>query len=179
MRRIVIIGTTGAGKTTLGKALAVKLGAAFTELDALHWHADWTPAPDFVERVERVLEAPRWVIDGNYNNQVQTHILSKADTVIWLDYSFGTKLWRLFQRTFRRVFTREVLWNGNTETIQNSFLSRHSIFLWFFQTHWRQRKHYQALFADAPPHLTFYRLYTPVEAEELLSKASPTLLTTH
>ena len=173
----MIIGTTGAGKTTFGKALAVKLGATFTELDALHWHADWTPAEDFTAQVEQALEAERWVVDGNYR-KVQELVLARADTVIWLDYSFGTKLWRLFLRTCRRVFVQETLWNGNAETIRNSFFSRNSIFVWFFKTHWRQRKRYEALFADAPPHLTLYRLYEPSEAETLLANVSRTLLVT-
>ena len=170
MQRVVIIGTTGAGKTTLGKALAAKLGAAFIELDALYWEADWTPAANFLMQVEESVQAETWVVDGNYNNRVQSHVLRQADTVIWLDYSFGTKLWCLFLRTCRRAFGRETLWNGNTETVQKAFFSRHSIFLWFFQSHWRQRKRYAAFFTDAPPHVTLYRFYEPSEAETLLAK---------
>ena len=115
MQRVIIIGTTGAGKTTRARARATKLGAAHIELDALYWQQNWTPAADFASQVEKALRTECWVVDGNYNNQVQTYILSLADTLIWLDYSFGTKLWRLFRRTGRRTFTCEVLWNGNTE----------------------------------------------------------------
>ena len=171
MQRVVIVGTTGAGKTTLGKALAVKLGAAFVELDAFYWCANWTPATDFVTQVEGVLQAERWVVDGNYS-EVQPFILARADTVIWLDHSFGTKFWRLFRRTCCRAFTRETLWNGNTESVQKAFFSRDSIFLWFFKTHWRQRRRYKTLFADAPPNFTLYRLYTPGEAVKLLSETA-------
>lgn len=167
MRRVVIVGTTGAGKTTLAHALAAKLGAAHIELDALHWQAQWTPAPNFAAQVERALEAERWVADGNYS-EVQPLLVASADTVIWLDYSFGTKLWRLFRRTSRRALTRESLWNGNTETIQKAFFSRESIFVWFFKTHWRQRRVYEAKFAATPPHLTLLRLHSPDEAERLL-----------
>ena len=167
MRRVVIVGTTGAGKTTLAHPLAVKLGASHIELDALHWRAGWTPAPDFVAQVECALQAERWVVDGNYS-EVQPLILSRADTIIWLDYSFGTKLRRLFVRTCRRAFTREALWNGNTETLLNAFFSRESIFVWFFKTHWKQRRRYEARFADLPVHLTLLRLYEPEEVERLL-----------
>ena len=111
------------------------------------------------------------MVDGNYR-KVQTYILSRADTVIWLDYSFGTKLWRLFLRTCRRVFTRETLWNGNTEGAQNFLLGSNSIFVWFFQMHWQQRKRYGQLFAGAPPHLTLYRLYAPGEADKVLARAA-------
>lgn len=168
MRRVVIVGTTGAGKTTLARALAAKLGATYVELDALHWQKGWTPAADFVSQVKEALQAECWVVDGNYNNQVQPYILSLADTLIWLDYSFGTKLWRLLKRTCYRVLTREVLWNGNMETIRSQFFSRDSLFIWFFKSHWRQRRRYETLFEDAPEHLTLFRLYDPEEAERLL-----------
>ncbi len=167
MQRVVVIGTTGAGKTTFGKALAKKLEVTFTELDSFYWRADWTPAADFAVRVKEALQAERWVVDGNYS-EVQPFILAHADTVIWLDYSFGTKLWRLFRRTCRRAFTREALWNGNTETVHKAFFSCDSIFLWFFKTHWRQRRRYAIRFAEVPPQLTLYRLDTPGEAEKLL-----------
>ena len=168
MRRVVVVGTTGAGKTTFGRALAERLGATFTELDALYWQEGWTPAPDFAEQVERALETAQWVVDGNYNDEVQPFVFARADTVIWLDYSFGTKLWRLFKRTCRRTLSREVLWNRNTETVRKAFFSRKSIFVWSFQTHWSQRRRYEKLLSELPGHLTVYRLYRSAEAEGLL-----------
>ncbi len=165
---MVIVGTTGAGKTTLARALAANLSAAYVELDALYWQGGWTPAADFVSQVERALQPECWVVDGNYTNQVQAHILSLADTLIWLDYSLGTKLWRLLKRTCPRVLRREVLWNGNTETIRSQFFSRDSLLIWLFKTHWRQRRRYRTFFKDAPEHLTLLRLYNPEEPERLL-----------
>ncbi len=166
-RRVLVVGTTGAGKTTLARALAAKLETVHIELDALHWQQNWLPAADFVDQVENELQAESWVIDGNYRG-AQARILARADTVIWLDYSLGTKLVRLFRRTSRRTFSREVLWNGNTETFRSQFFSRDSLFVWLFKTHWKQRRRYEALFADAPEHLTLLRLYDPNEAERVL-----------
>lgn len=102
MRRVVIVGTTGAGKTTLARTLATKLHAAHIELDALYWQQNWTPAADFVSRVENALQAECWVADGNYS-RAQSLVLNRADTVVWLDYSLGTKFIRLSKRTVRRT----------------------------------------------------------------------------
>ncbi len=165
---MVIVGTSGAGKTTLGRRLAETLGAKFIELDALHWLEGWTPNPDFAQDVMAALESPCWVVDGNYSSKLQGRILERADTLIWLDYSIGTKLWRLLRRSLRRVVTREVLWNGNTETLKGQFWGGDALFVWFFKSHWAQRRRYEALFESAPEGLRLVRLYRPEEAEVLL-----------
>jgi adenylate kinase family enzyme len=68
-QRIVVVGTTSSGKSTLAKALAEKIGADFIELDALHWEPNWTEAPNdvFRERVDKATKSTSWVAAGNYN----------------------------------------------------------------------------------------------------------------
>jgi adenylate kinase family enzyme len=114
MRRIVVVGTTGSGKTTLAAAIAARLGIPHIELDALHWEANWTEAPTDVlrDRITRALSGAAWVVDGNYG-KVRDLFWSRADTVVWLDYSLPVILWQLAGRTLKRVVTREELWSGN------------------------------------------------------------------
>src|SRR5579871_6058918 len=85
--RIVVVGSTGSGKTTLARHLACRLHLAHVELDALHWDANWVPAPTpiFRERVDAALSGPAWAVDGNYS-KVRDIVWPRADTVIWLDY---------------------------------------------------------------------------------------------
>ncbi|MCJ7434238.1 MAG: hypothetical protein MUO77_12195 [Anaerolineales bacterium] len=45
-QRLIIIGTTSSGKSTLAERLSKKLNLDFIELDALHWEASWVEAPD-------------------------------------------------------------------------------------------------------------------------------------
>jgi dephospho-CoA kinase len=54
--RIAAVGTSGAGKTTMAKALAADLALPRVELDALNWEADWrdlsqTNPDEFARRV--------------------------------------------------------------------------------------------------------------------------------
>ena len=60
-KRIVVIGTTSSGKSTLAEALAKKIGGDFIELDALHWEPNWVEAPDdiFRQRVDKAAQAER------------------------------------------------------------------------------------------------------------------------
>ena len=82
-KRIVVIGTTSAGKSTLAEQLARRLDANFIELDALHWEADWAEASleVFRERVEVATKAERWIVAGNYH-VVRDLIWPKAEAVM-------------------------------------------------------------------------------------------------
>ncbi|MCG0239429.1 MAG: AAA family ATPase [Firmicutes bacterium] len=169
-RRIVVVGTTGSGKTTFARRLAAMLGCPHVELDALHWEPQWTPAPVevFRHRVREVTRAPCWVVDGNYS-QVREVLWPAADTIVWLDYPLPVILGRLLRRTARRVLLREELWNGNREGFLRSFLSRDSILLWALRSYRRRRREYPALLARPEyRHLRVIRLRTPREAEAWL-----------
>jgi len=162
-RRIVVVGTTGSGKTTLAGELARRLEVPHVELDALHWEPGWTEAPTdlFRERVTHALSGEAWVADGNYS-AVRDIVWSRADTIVWLDYSLPTMLYRLARRTFRRIFTREELWSGNKERVLTQFLSRDSIFLWAFKTYRKRRRTYPTLLASPEhAHLHLVHLRSP------------------
>jgi adenylate kinase family enzyme len=129
-RRISVVGTSGSGKTTLARQISQRLAIPHVELDALHHEPDWQEAPTdvFRKRVEQSLSSDSWVVDGNYS-KVRDIVWSRADTVVWLDYSLPVIMTRLLRRTLRRVVAQEELWSGNRETWQQTF-SRDSILLW-------------------------------------------------
>jgi adenylate kinase family enzyme len=169
-RRISVVGTCGAGKTTVARALAERLGFVDVELDALSWGPDWTMRPDAVFRADVATAAAgdRWVIDGNYS-KVRDIVWAHADTVVWLDYSFPRVFTRLLWRTLRRALTRGELWHGNRESLRTSFLSRNSILLWAIKTHRRRGREYSELLARPEnKHLIVVRLCCPREATRWL-----------
>ncbi|HZF37510.1 MAG TPA: adenylate kinase [Blastocatellia bacterium] len=148
MNRISVIGTSGSGKTTLAGKLSKILGIPHVELDVLHWGANWTPVPRdlFRSRVREAIKADRWVVDGNYNKDARDLIRERADTYVWLNYSFPVMLYRIVRRTLRRVVTGEECSNGNRESLRLA-LSRDSIILWLLQTYRRHRAEYPPLLA--------------------------------
>jgi adenylate kinase family enzyme len=161
--RIAIIGTTGAGKTTLALRIARTLDVPHVELDALHWGPGWTEASLqlFRERVARALEDTGWVVDGNYH-QVRDLVWLRADTLVWLDYPFLVVIGRLLWRTLCRLLGREELWGGNRESWRAQFLSRDSILLWAIKTHWRRRREYPRLLNQPEyAHLAVVHLRSP------------------
>ena len=171
MNRIVIIGATGSGKTTLANALAEKHGMPFTDLDDLYWQPGWleTPPADFRAAVDHATAAPRWIIAGNYS-AVRDLTWGRADTLIWLDYSFHRVLWQLLRRSLRRVSDRNLICNGNRETWRK-LLSRDSIIVWLFTSFAKRRRDHAALFRDATPYpniKTLIHLKNPAEARQAL-----------
>jgi adenylate kinase family enzyme len=174
MQRASVIGVTGSGKTTFAASLAARLRVPHVELDALHWEPNWTMAEldVFRRRVARQVSADGWVIDGNYA-KVRDLVWGRADTVVWLDYSFALTFARLLRRTLARIRSGEELWNGNRERFAEQFLSRDSLLVWAIKTYPRYRATLPALLAsDACSHLRVVRLRAPRDAQEWLGGLS-------
>jgi adenylate kinase family enzyme len=161
-QRISVIGTSGSGKTTLARQLSERLGISHVELDSLYHEPNWIEASTdvFRKRVEQSLSGNSWVVDGNYS-KVRDIVWSRADTVVWLDYSLAVIMGRVVRRTFRRVVTQEELWNGNRESWQTTF-SGDSIILWALTTYRKNRKQYSILLSQPEyTHLKVVHLRSP------------------
>jgi adenylate kinase family enzyme len=118
--RILVIGNTSSGKSTLGKRLAELIGGKHIELDALFWRIpDWQQpeAADFRARIsEAIAGQPRWVSSGNYLSWgAQDLLWPLADTLIWLDMPLPTVLRRVTSRSWRRWRDDELLWGTQRE----------------------------------------------------------------
>ena len=88
MERVLIIGCSCSGKSTLARQLHEKLGLPLVHLDQLWWQDGWTQVSigEFDSRLDRALEMDRWIIDGNFSRTMPLR-LSKCDTIIYLDFS--------------------------------------------------------------------------------------------
>lgn len=173
LTRVVVVGTSCSGKTTLARRLATILGTPHVELDALYWGPAWTLRPDFQQEVLAAAEQPRWVIDGNYS-AVRDVIWRRGTVIVWLDYSFARVLSQALRRTARRIVTRERLYGGNRETIRNALFDREGIPWWVVRTHARRRRQFLDLFKRPEyGHATVIPLKTPAAARAFLATLAP------
>ena len=87
MKKIIVIGCPGSGKSTVSRALHDKTDIPLYHLDMMYWNADKTTVEKsvFLERLSVVLEKDEWIIDGNYGSTMELR-MAACDTVIFLDY---------------------------------------------------------------------------------------------
>jgi len=166
--RIVVMGTTGVGKTTLAREIARALEVPHVELDYYRFRENWVEVPndEFRESVREALRGERWVADGNYG-LARDVIWPRATMLVWLDYPIYVVMWRLFWRTIGRGVLRKELWHGNREKLWWHFASRDSLFLWALKTHWRRRRLIPSHLARPEHgHLELVHLRSPRAARE-------------
>ena len=107
MRRVVIVGNAGAGKSMLAREVGQRLNLPIHHLDALFWKPGWVESERaaFTAQVDALAAGDRWVTEGNYSRTFPARF-RRADTVVWVD----------LPRTIctRRIFARAFEWRGRT-----------------------------------------------------------------
>ena len=164
VKRVCIIGTSGVGKTTLGKSVAERLCLPFVDSDSFYWQAGWQPASHDVlqERVLAATSGEEWVFDGNYLSLRQS-VWQRADTIVWLDFSLPVVLGRVCWRNTRRTIGREQLWNGNRMNWRRAWSGvRHTR-----STYQGKRANYPQFLSEFP-HLQVVHLRSPRQAKQWL-----------
>ncbi len=139
MERILIIGCSCSGKSTLARALGQKLGLPVIHLDQLWWKEGWEHVTrgEFDSRLAMALNMDRWIIDGNFSRTIQQR-LSKCDTILYLDFDRWTCLFGMFQRvlgSYGRV--RPDMAPGCPERFDWEFIK----FIWNFNENNRVQNH--------------------------------------
>jgi adenylate kinase family enzyme len=133
----MVIGGSGAGKSTFALALAARTGLPLYHLDREFWQADWTePSPqEWRERVSLLTGLDRWIMEGTYTNTLDVR-LPRADLVLWFDFPRHVCLYRVVRRVLRYYGeVRPDLAPGCPERFDLNFLK----FVWTFNDHYRPR----------------------------------------
>jgi len=102
MKRVLIIGSNGAGKSTFSYALAEKIKLPLIHLDQLYWRNNWeiTPKEEFLSLVSAEAQKPCWIIEGNNIRSLEDR-LQFADTVFWFEFPPALCVWNVLKRTFK------------------------------------------------------------------------------
>jgi adenylate kinase family enzyme len=177
MNRVVVVGSSGSGKTTVARRIARDLDAPLLEMDSVFHRYGWADdAPDdFLPTLDDFTRAARWVVDGNYTSHgVRDLVWPRADTFVWLDLPRRTALSRVLRRTLRRVFTREELWGGVKEPFTNLYSRdpHENIIVWTWTRHGHTREKFETAMTDGTwDHAAMIRLQSPSEVKRFLETA--------
>ena len=145
MQRIIIIGSCGAGKSTLAMKLAQKLNLPLVHLDKLRFIGNWQERPreEFDKLLLAELEKPRWIIDGNYNRTIPLR-MQHCDTVIFLDFPRLVCMWGVIKRVIKyHGRTRPDMGGECRERFDPEFMK----YVWDFRK--KHRKRYLEMLANA------------------------------
>lgn len=117
MKRVMVIGQPGAGKSTLARALGAQTGLPVIHLDQIHWMAGWVerPMPEKIKMIRAIEESESWIIEGGLARTWETR-LARSDTLVWIDVGMLERLRRVLWRSWRqRGQTRPDLAEGCPE----------------------------------------------------------------
>lgn len=178
--RIITIGISSAGKSTLAKKLALEHNLDYIELDHLNWKPNWTESSreEFSSKVTNALDESEkriteglvngWITDGNYR-AIREILWSRASFAIWLDYSFSVVFIRGLIRALTRIIYKLEVCNGNIETWSATFASRDSILLWIISMHKPLQRELPKQLSEHP-NIKLIRLSSPLETEQWVAK---------
>ena len=133
MKRIVVTGPAGAGKSELARELGRRLGIRVLHLDTVFWKPGWVPTPldEWEEAQRRELASPPWIADAQYDDMLPDW-LETADTVVFVDASPLRCLWRVSRRRLDRRAS-----SGTPAGTRPGVL--HRALLKFLRNQWRYR----------------------------------------
>ena len=124
MRKIMIIGCCGAGKSTLARQIHDITNIRLVHLDQYFWQPNWveTQTTEWEKIVSRLSDLPSWIMDGNYGGTMDIR-LNKADVIIFLDRPTWLCLYRVIKRVLRyHGKTRPDMKEGCEERFSWTFL---------------------------------------------------------
>jgi len=160
----MVVGCSGAGKSTFARRLGAALGLPVTHLDRLFWRPGWTQAPrdEFHAAQQEIVASAAWVIDGNYGASMHLR-LPRADTVVFLDLPRRVCLRRVLVRSLRE-YGQDKQAPGCPERFDWEFYS----YVW----HWPKDHRGRTVrrLAEQGAHARRIVLSRPREAEEFLRR---------
>ena len=167
MQRVLVMGSSGSGKSTFARRLSEMTGIPFVSLDALYWKPGWVASDnaEFGQRVAEVARRPQWVMDGNFTGSGAGELRRQvSDTVIWFDLPRRTCMFGLMKRiagSYGQV--RPEMAEGCPEKFDFEFLR----YVWNYRR--RQRPKLLAFFKGLRPDQTLMTFTRRRQADDYLA----------
>ena len=176
--RVLVMGTSCSGKSTLAAQIAASRDVPLVELDALNWLPNWvglnaTDTPRLKRRFQVATQGTAWVVAGSYMEHAQATIWPRVTDLVWLDMRMPLLLKRVAIRSWQRHRTRELLWGTNRESFWGHLKvwnKDDSLVWWIATQHHPKRKRLLDVVADPKwSHFTTLRLRSPQAVDQFVA----------
>ena len=166
MKKIMVIGCPGSGKSTFSKTLHKLTGIPLFHLDMIYWNFDRTTVDKevFLKQLSKTIHMDQWIIDGNYGSTIELR-LQACDTVVFLDYPLNICLDGIKRRIGKP--RTDMPWIENEEDTE---------FIEFIKNYNFQNRPKVMELLDKYSHKDIYIFKTRKEADEFLKKLNDKLL---
>jgi adenylate kinase family enzyme len=165
MKKVIVIGSSGAGKTYFSQRLSEILSIKLVHIDRIYWKSGWVEPikNEWRDTLGKILERDNWVIDGNYTATLEMR-LEACDTAIFLDIRRTLCSWRVIRRTFRYWRrTRPEMADGCREWLDLKFL----LFVWNYPK--RTRPRIMSMLHSAKPSTRIIHLRSPRDVRRFIA----------
>lgn len=166
MKKVLVIGSSGAGKSTFSRVLSEKTGLPLIHLDRLFWKPNWveTDKSEWKEILADALAGDSWIIDGQFGGTLEMR-LEKCDTVIFLDLPRALCVYRILKRVvIYKKGKRPDMADGCDEKFDWQFLK----WVWNFPE--KSRPKIKERLARHQNSITIFRLKSTTEVKDFLSR---------
>ncbi len=139
MKRIVIFGGSGTGKSTLARNLGEKLGLPVYHLDKFYWKPGWQAVsrPELDAAIHETMAKDEWIMDGCYSRTLPER-LERCDTVIYMDFNRFACIFGILQRYFTNLGkVRPDMSEGCEERLNWDFM----VYIWTYNDQKRARNY--------------------------------------
>lgn len=167
MKKVLVIGPGGAGKSTLANQLGERLKVEVLHLDKFYWQPGWVemPKPEWLKTVEELLRRDEWIMDGNYSGTLDIRFKA-CDTIVFMDMPRLLCLWRVLKRAVMyRKRARPDMADGCQERLTLEFI------LWIWNYPRRTRPKVLKLLESSPKEKRIVWLRSLSDVEGFLGKA--------
>ena len=166
MKKFLVIGSGGAGKSTFSKRLSEVFGIEVIHLDQLYWKPNWvkTPKDEWEKIVEGLLKDDSWIMDGNFGGTREMRMRA-SDTIIFLDIPRRICLYRILKRSI--IYggkTRPDMAEGCNERCDLEFV------LWVWNYPNRAKPRIDAVLKEFQDEKMIIRLSSKKEVERFLTE---------
>ncbi|HUV85074.1 MAG TPA: DNA topology modulation protein [Methanosarcinales archaeon] len=166
MKKVIIIGSGGAGKSTLARKLSDITGIEIYHLDKLFWQPGWISITreELAGKIKEIVARDSWIIDGNYSSTMDMR-MEAADTIIYLDFASIVCIWGILKRRIMYAGKkRPDITEGCNEKIDWEF------FNWVLSFRRRNRKKLLAMLHKYAENRKVFILRSRREVDNLMNK---------